>query len=217
MIYADIGCEFIPKNVPYLLQQLECLHNNDIVGFHSESTKEKYWTKADVFLHFGVLDNPKFTESPQIKGGVIFMKKSNKTLRIIDEWLQIFYNHFHLVTDSPSRTANYPEFQENRHDQSIFSLLMKIHNCVTLQDYMSTKASIESSAIRDSRDKQFLPHDWNLSYTWESYSPFVLYLSRILFAILGRISPTSKMRKKSRAYCSQIKWIEKYRSLSREN
>lgn len=154
LIYADIGCEFAPQARENLLKKLEILNKHDLVGFHLKGFMEKSWSKGDIFTHFGVRGNKKFEDSYQIKSGVIFMKKSPKTLQLINEWLEIYYKHFSLIDDSPSNTPNYPEFVENRHDQSIFSMLMKKHNCFTFEDYWTSDGSNIEFGIVDSRKKE---------------------------------------------------------------
>lgn len=125
LIYADLGCEFSANGAKNLLAKLKELESSDMIGF-SLGTIEKEYTKGDVFRHFGVENDARFTQSHSIMGGIIFMKKSQKTLQIIDEWLDIFRNHFDLVNDNPSKSPNLQGFIQNRHDQSIWSLLNKI-------------------------------------------------------------------------------------------
>ena len=42
-------------------------------------------------------------------------------------WYNISLNH-HLIDDTPSKSPNFKEFIEHRHDQSIFSLLTKLYD-----------------------------------------------------------------------------------------
>jgi hypothetical protein len=62
--------------------------------------------------------------SEQHQATMIMIKKNNTTTDFVNDW----YNCsqiYHLIDDSPSISANYPGFVEHRHDQSIFSLLLK--------------------------------------------------------------------------------------------
>lgn len=141
LIYADIGCEFNPKGVKGLLEKLEVLKTNEIMGFACTEqdsklslakfgfdVKEKTWAKMDIFHHFGVQNDPKFTDTPTIAATMMMMMKTPKTLKIINEWFDVFKTHFHLIDDSPSIVPNDESFQENRHDQSIWSIINKKHN-----------------------------------------------------------------------------------------
>jgi hypothetical protein len=49
-------------------------------------------------------------------------------MAIIKTWLDVMENHFELVDDRSSISENFPEFIENRHDQSIISILLKLNN-----------------------------------------------------------------------------------------
>jgi hypothetical protein len=60
-------------------------------------------------------------------GGILFIRKCEKSLEIIRKWIKVFYDDFALVDDSPSKYPNFPEFIENRHDQSVWSLLVKLN------------------------------------------------------------------------------------------
>jgi len=57
---------------------------------------------------------------------VIYIRKCKGSMDLIDKWLDTMVNHFDLVNDSPSKLPNHPAFIENRHDQSVFSLLCKL-------------------------------------------------------------------------------------------
>ncbi len=101
--------------------------------------KEKTWAKMDIFHHFGVQNDPKFTNTPTI--AATMMMKTPKTLKIINEWLDVFKTHFHLIDDSPSIVPNDESFQENRHDQSIWSIINKKHN---LKNFLYYDIDIEA-------------------------------------------------------------------------
>ena len=44
---------------------------------------------------------------------------------VINRWLQVMTEYPNLIDDSPSRSPNLSGFREHRHDQSVFSILMK--------------------------------------------------------------------------------------------
>ena len=51
------------------------------------------------------------------------MKKTNTTVSFAREWLH-YAQQKHLIDDSPSVLPNAPGFEEHRHDQAIYSLLV---------------------------------------------------------------------------------------------
>lgn len=89
---------------------------------------EKQLTKGDAFLLMNIPNNSygnDIKNSAQAWSGFILLRKSFNPIRFISEWLT--YNQDHrIATDSPSTIVpNDPSFFENRHDQTILSLLCK--------------------------------------------------------------------------------------------
>ena len=200
LIYADIGCEFVSHKAKSLLEKLQNLTNNDIMGF-SLPYKEREWSKNDIFRHFGAENNPKFTESSQIAATIIFMKKSAKTIQIITEWLDIFKNHWNLVDDSPSKTPNHKDFRENRHDQSIWSMINKKYGLKNFDDYYSDAK--ESYGIIDSRERNitmaiFLTQFKNQKRIDIISNVTICSTLKAWLKIGGKILPSSKARKNCR-------------------
>ena len=74
LIYADIGCEFVPSRAKSLLQKLKMLESNDIMGF-SLSYSERQWSKNDIFAHFGVENNARIREiTPNLRHNNFYEK-----------------------------------------------------------------------------------------------------------------------------------------------
>jgi hypothetical protein len=89
---------------------------------------EKQWTKGDAFLLMNIPNNQFgniVKNSPQAWSGFILLRKCFNSLRFISEWLT--YNQdYRIASDSAtSMVPNDPIFIENRHDQTILSLLCK--------------------------------------------------------------------------------------------
>jgi hypothetical protein len=62
----------------------------------------------------------------------MMFKANDATKRVLEEFLQVLRDDWRLVTDAYHDAEQCPGFQENRHDQSIFSLLRKRHGTVLL-------------------------------------------------------------------------------------
>jgi hypothetical protein len=89
---------------------------------------EKQWTKGDAFLLMDIPNNEfgnNIKNSSQVWSGYILLRKGLNPIRFIGEWLT--YNQdYRIASDSPtSIVPNDPIFKENRHDQTILSLLCK--------------------------------------------------------------------------------------------
>lgn len=84
---------------------------------------EKNWTKRDLFIKLD-MDAPKYTDTPQVGSGWQAYLVNDTSRAFIKEFVKLAIDP-HMITDSPSIVENYEGFREHRHDQSIFSLLMK--------------------------------------------------------------------------------------------
>jgi hypothetical protein len=103
-------------------------HNKPNDSAWQEHTDRKY-TKHDTFE---LMQVPPGDERERIKStiqawaGFVLLRKSATSVAFVREWLNYAQNA-QIITDSPSTTApEDPEFKENRHDQSIYSILLKM-------------------------------------------------------------------------------------------
>ena len=100
--------------------------NNDILVF-SQPLLEKEWTKGDVFAALNVYHDKQICETPQFLGGLFMLKKTVRTVGLVDRWIELNDLKKELITDKRSTIPNKEGFKEHRHDQSIFSVLVKTY------------------------------------------------------------------------------------------
>lgn len=115
--------------VPTLVRDLLKLPDEfgqDVLGYNlSYHGAEEYrWTKRDLMIALGA-DIPKYAKSLQMEARQILFRKSRYAEDFLDQWSGCYISHPELVMDLPSKTPNYPGFQENRHGQSCYSILYK--------------------------------------------------------------------------------------------
>ncbi len=142
--YMDIGCHINKTKSNRFNEYLDLLEGNNkwllAFQYHTENIKllgdikfpqreEFKYTKSDLFNHFECLNQKKITHSPQFWAGTFFIKKHVNSEKFIKKWNKVFEKNFSLIDDTPSAIKNFSGFIENRHDQSVFSLLCK-KNCV---------------------------------------------------------------------------------------
>ena len=138
LLYVDAGCHLNPKGIKRLEEYFELAKEYGIVAFQSRSMDysrkddlshhilpDGEWCKGDLLDYFGVRENESVIKSGQLGGGIFLVCKNVKSIMIFEEFRQIFYDHFALCDDSQSVSKNLPGFIENRHDQSVFSLIGK--------------------------------------------------------------------------------------------
>ena len=124
LFYCD--SDFILKKDKTFLEKLKKdVKNNKIIS-SSTREKEKSWNKKDTINRVGVTINE---EDIQVQAGTLLIYVCDETRNLIDEWYSICCEKdYHYIDNSPSIRPNYVSFKEHRHDQSIFSLLLKKHN-----------------------------------------------------------------------------------------
>lgn len=141
LAYSDAGVEFI-NNVNFIIDRMD----QDIWLFGNQY-EHAHWCKRDIIEaiwpltlehlqmaeeHGGIEArdslwremgwSPRFGK--QVQASVIFFRVNDKTRAFVKEWLDwCLFEGGRLIDDSPSRTPNHPEFQENRHDQAILTTM----------------------------------------------------------------------------------------------
>lgn len=122
IIYTDAGILYM--NSTYLLidflkeQKAEMWMNRMFL-------KELEYSKRDAFILMGV-DMPFYSETYQYMGGIQIYKKCTYTEKFLEDLL--FYSQdIRIISDNPNKLGleNYKGFKDNRHDQTVLSLLVK--------------------------------------------------------------------------------------------
>jgi len=132
LFYSDAGAKFIASMEP--LFTLAESRGLDLIPFQLKGYKEKWWTKRDAFLLMNC-DTEPFTESDQRLCGFVLLQKTDFTINFVTEWLRLARDP-RLLTDAANTQGHhdYSGFRAHRHDQSIFSLLTKIHRLESFRD-----------------------------------------------------------------------------------
>lgn len=155
LIYADAGCDYNYKAIDRLQDYINIVktHQSGILVFEDDY-KEKQLTKGDVFEYLvGTTSCSSISDTNQRWGGMWIMRKCDNTVRLVGKWEDVCMNHFNLITDKSSVVANFPEFIENRHDQSVFSILTKLHNAYTFPPSELAKSNFDNVPFLPTRHK----------------------------------------------------------------
>ena len=74
------------------------------------------------------------------------MKKNKHLFKILEEFKKALYFDMNLITDKYNKNNQNSKFVENRHDQSIFSIIRKKYGSIILEDETARKyKNIEKS------------------------------------------------------------------------
>lgn len=131
LLYSDCGCTLRPTGLARLFNYFIHAINskNGVVGFEL-SYPEKKHTKMDTISYMNAMH---LSDSNQIMATDIILCKKSGTEDLIKKWYDTcISDNYHYVDDSQSIINNSYIFVEHRHDQSIFSITMKLNGGSTL-------------------------------------------------------------------------------------
>jgi hypothetical protein len=123
LMYIDGGCEVMnggDAKEKIIELAVQCTKHNII--YTSTNEVEKKWTKTDLFKKLNLNEDAK--ESTQNAATIVIIKNTEVTRNFVRDWYELCCN-YNYIDDSPSILENDPSFVENRHDQSVFSSLLK--------------------------------------------------------------------------------------------
>lgn len=148
LVYLDSGSTINPQGYKRLAEYYEMIGANkktNMIVFRIKYD-DKDWIKMDclknVLGKMGRLDalkNVVLSGTPNDKtrcAGMSIFKKTPETLFFASTWYNLCCN-YHNIDDTPSIESNFPNFKEHRHDQSVFSILSKVFDCMVVDDNYS--------------------------------------------------------------------------------
>ena len=161
VVYADCGCMFQRKNRRTLIEWIDIVKNSEsgVLSPCFGPYIEHDWTRGDLYDYINKTYNKNnvdiFDNAIQCGCGVSLYMKNEKCVDFVSQWYDVMTNHFHLCTDEPSSLPNHPNFKENRHDQSVFSMLSKIYGIETIETHKGIldKSTSPIIATRCKNDK----------------------------------------------------------------
>ncbi len=134
LIYLDAGCAINKFGKQRFDEYINLLNKSDkgIISFQTSHIEKKYTTR-EIFNYFNIDINSKIANSGQILGGIRIMKKNKNLIRLINIESKTLYNNPLLFTDYYNKNQE-TYFIDNRHEQSIFSVIRKLNNTIILFD-----------------------------------------------------------------------------------
>ena len=134
LIYLDAGCSINPQGKDRFNEYIEMLNNNDegIISFKMPHIEKKFTIK-EIFNYFNIDINGEIANSGQILDGILIMKKNKNLININNIWYNVIYDNPLLFTDHYNNNQE-SYFRNNRHEQSIFSVIRKMYKSILLED-----------------------------------------------------------------------------------
>lgn len=131
VIYCDCGDTFTHN----IVSIAETYMDEGVMLVESNHKNYKF-TKSDCFVLMDC-NKPEYWESNQIYASISFWGKTNKSLSLLKEWLDLCKN-YQIISDSPSLLSiNHKDFKDHRHDQSILTNLAIKNNIATRKEKSS--------------------------------------------------------------------------------
>tara|TARA_B110000305_G_C19419407_1_gene629977 strand:- start:246 stop:992 length:747 start_codon:yes stop_codon:yes gene_type:complete len=131
LIYLDAGCSLNTRAKKRFDEYIDMLDNSNlgIISFQT-GYKEHIYTKNEIFDHFKLDETSEHYNSGQIIATCIIIKKNEHSVKLINEWYETTHKNSSLFLDNTG--IKNPGYIANRHDQSVFSIIRKIHGSILL-------------------------------------------------------------------------------------
>jgi hypothetical protein len=137
LIYIDAGCYINPAGVKRFNEYIEMLNNSEegCISFQISHYKEKAWTTKEIFEHFNINnDSDDILETGQIMATIKMFKKNANAVNIVSTWLNALYRNPLVFTDHYNKNNQCEGFIDNRHDQSVCSIICKLYKTIVIED-----------------------------------------------------------------------------------
>ncbi len=141
IFYLDSGSSLIPKTQSRFSQYMAMIERSDydVLVHNGGPYTEEYFLSGPILSLFDLRNSRKFLDSTQISAAFILLKKSYKSASLIDTALEILRIDRNLITVFYGDCCTTSTFRENRHDQSIFSVLLKCNGFIRLDETYRNK------------------------------------------------------------------------------
>ena len=135
LIYCDAGCNINKYGIPRLNEYLTMVTNSNygIMTFQMIHPEEHY-TSQQIFNACGIPPDSPIRKSGQIGTTILVMRKCEHVMRLFVTCIDLIDNDQKLITDYYNDKDRIPEFIDNRHDQSILSVIFKKYGSVIVPD-----------------------------------------------------------------------------------
>lgn len=186
LVYMDAGGSILLHNKCRFDEYVQMLNQTEkpIITFYDGKTygkiqyQEKFFQKMSVLKKFDLDKDEEFLNSGQVEGGVFICKKNDFTVNFVQEWFDLLVENNYALAINDDEFLQTEDFLCYRHDQSILSILCKLHNTILV--YLSDcygNGPFFSSRLTDNGPRDKAPdgfrkqsnYDSNKHYDWKCY------------------------------------------------
>jgi len=142
LIYMDAGCKLNPAGKKRFHEYFDILDKSEygVLSFQMSGNqsgsgrleRENTWTTRQTFDYFGVSLNSNIAKAAQYMATIIIIQKCAHSELILNKYNETLYRAPLLFTDYHNNMGQHPEFRDHRHDQSVLSLIRKLHGSAVI-------------------------------------------------------------------------------------
>lgn len=137
IVYADAGSTINQMGAEKFATWISMVRTSPFANISSQLPYhlEREWTKGDTFKYFESANDVK--ETGQLEASFSMIRKNAHTIMLVNMWRDTMFGCKNLIDDSPSVSPNENGFVENRHDQSIWSVVRKTYGTIIIPEATS--------------------------------------------------------------------------------
>lgn len=133
LVYVDAGVTINKNGENRLLEYINLLKKNKARFISTQMEHiERVYTSQSLFDYFKLDINSDIATSGQYMAKILIMEKS--ALEIINKCIDVINNDKYLITDKYNNINRNKYFHDNRHDQSILSIIRKMYNTIIIPE-----------------------------------------------------------------------------------
>lgn len=134
LVYLDAGSSLNPLGKKRFFEYIKLLEESEygvlsiqMSGKRGSGSfeKEKVWTIKQIFDKLEVSLDSDIANSGQYLGGILILKKCDHLDQYMNKYSSFIFKYPELCTDKYNSEKQHVEFKENRHEQSISSIIRK--------------------------------------------------------------------------------------------
>ncbi|MFI0434493.1 MAG: hypothetical protein ACH350_02040 [Parachlamydiaceae bacterium] len=132
LVYADAGSTVNLAGLERMEEYVNLLKNSEygVISYQFNRWPEQCWNKKILLNYMGAYNES--LHSGQCVATIIIIKKNAHSTHLINQWYEIASIH-ELLDDSKTSDES-KKFIEHRHDQSIYSLLVKKYGSIKIHE-----------------------------------------------------------------------------------
>ena len=134
LLYIDAGCMINKNGEPRMKEYIKMLRESDkdMFSFMMSCAIEEHWTTKQLFKAFDVEEEIK--KSGQFISGIFMMKINESMIDFFKDILTVLRKNPLIITDVYNKYQT-TDFIDNRHDQSVLSVMRKkMKNSIYIDD-----------------------------------------------------------------------------------